>query len=111
RTQIANILCWTSVIQPPMMETISGANVILPCNHTSITSGDYIYWYKNIPDQGLQSLIRGFKDTASDSRTLTFSKDRKSSELHIQNIRPEESGMYLCALQDTVVQLNALSVQ
>ncbi|OCT98044.1 hypothetical protein XELAEV_18010272mg [Xenopus laevis] len=104
-------VCWANVIQLPTMEEISGANVTLPCNHTAITSGDYIDWYKNTPDKGLQLLIGGFKDTASGLRTLTFSKDRKSSELHIQNIMPEESGVYLCVLRDTAVQLNMLSVQ
>ncbi|OCU01456.1 hypothetical protein XELAEV_18007247mg [Xenopus laevis] len=104
-------VCWANVIQLPMMEEISGANVTIPCNHSSINSGDYIDWYKNTPDQGLQLLIGGFKNTASDLRTLIFSKDRKSSELHIQNITPEESGVYLCALRDTALQLNTLFVQ
>ncbi|KAE8633704.1 hypothetical protein XENTR_v10002040 [Xenopus tropicalis] len=93
------------------MTLSAGMNLTLPCSHDSITPTGYIHWYRLEPSQGPQYLVSGFKDTVSGFHTMTFSKDRKSSELHIQNMKPEESGVYLCALSDTAVQPNAPSVQ
>ncbi|OCT98045.1 hypothetical protein XELAEV_18010273mg [Xenopus laevis] len=104
-------LCQANVIQPPMKEVPAGANLTLQCDHSSINPADYIHWYRQTPDEQPKFLIRALKDTVSDLLTITFSKDRKSSELHIQNVKTEESGVYLCALSDTAVQPNTLSVQ
>ncbi|OCU01457.1 hypothetical protein XELAEV_18007248mg [Xenopus laevis] len=104
-------LCQANVIQPTMEEVFAGANLTLQCKHPSITTSDYIHWYKQTPDQQPKFLIRALKDTTSDLLTIIFSKDRKSSELHIQNVKAEESGVYLCAVSDTVSQPGALSVQ
>ncbi|KAE8633706.1 hypothetical protein XENTR_v10002042 [Xenopus tropicalis] len=104
-------LCWANVIQPPTIAVSAGMNLTLSCNHASINPADYIHWYRVPTNQRPQFMINGYKDSKQGMITLIFSKDRKSSELHIQNIKPEESGTYLCALSDTAVQPNALSVQ
>ncbi|OCU01458.1 hypothetical protein XELAEV_18007249mg [Xenopus laevis] len=104
-------ICKGNVTQPPKKEVSAGANVTLQCYHSSITPGDYIHWYIQNPGQQPKFLMNGFKDVTSELHTMTFSTDRKSSELHIQNVKAEESGVYLCALSDTAVQPNALSVQ
>ncbi|KAG8455500.1 hypothetical protein GDO86_001621, partial [Hymenochirus boettgeri] len=85
--------------------------LILPCNHTSITPTGYIHWYKLPPDQGPMLVIIGFKDMETDMFSMTFSKDRKSSYLHKKNIKLEDSGIYLCALSDTVINTHQLTVQ
>uniref|UniRef100_A0A803JHG6 Ig-like domain-containing protein n=1 Tax=Xenopus tropicalis TaxID=8364 RepID=A0A803JHG6_XENTR len=105
---VKNILCHTLRMELHLTAkcALSGHSI-----HDSITPTGYIHWYRLEPSQGPQYLVSGFKDTVSGFHTMTFSKDRKSSELHIQNMKPEESGVYLCALSDTAVQPNAPSVQ
>ncbi|KAG8455501.1 hypothetical protein GDO86_001622 [Hymenochirus boettgeri] len=104
-------VCLSDVIQPPTMHTSAGADLTLSCSHTSITSGDYIHWYKLLSDQGPQHIIGGFKDSRTNSVNMIFSKDRKFSQLHVQSVNPEDSGLYLCALSDTAMQTRALLVQ
>ncbi|CAH2294563.1 Ig lambda chain V-III region LOI [Pelobates cultripes] len=98
--------CSSNIIQTPNEDVLAGKDVNLTCEHPSLTTGDYIHWYKMVPGQGLRFLISGFKLTANAEYKLVFAEDRKSSVLLMQNIRPEQTAVYLCASSDTVLQTN-----
>uniref|UniRef100_A0A452U153 Immunoglobulin V-set domain-containing protein n=1 Tax=Ursus maritimus TaxID=29073 RepID=A0A452U153_URSMA len=54
--------------QPNAMESTEEEPVHLPCNHSTISGNEYIYWYQQIPNQGPEYMIRGLKDNVTDGK-------------------------------------------
>uniref|UniRef100_A0A7N5KKX1 Immunoglobulin V-set domain-containing protein n=1 Tax=Ailuropoda melanoleuca TaxID=9646 RepID=A0A7N5KKX1_AILME len=54
--------------QPNAMESTEEEPVHLPCNHSTISGNEYIYWYQQIPSQGPEYMIRGLKDNVTDGK-------------------------------------------
>ncbi|KAG9462505.1 hypothetical protein GDO78_013985, partial [Eleutherodactylus coqui] len=105
--------CTSNVIQTPKLETSAGKDFNLTCDHPSLPTAEYIYWYRLSPGQGPVYLIHSYKDTASDNHKLRliFRDQRKSSVLNILDVTPEDSAVYLCAQGDTKLQIHFLPVQ
>lgn len=84
------------------MDCAEGGAVNLPCNHSTISGNDYIYWYRQNPSQSPQYIIHGLKDTvANDMASLTIAADRKSSTLTLPHVTLRDAGMYYCILRDS----------
>ncbi|MEE6512980.1 hypothetical protein FKM82_020389, partial [Ascaphus truei] len=99
--------CAANIIQRPTMEVQAGTDLNLTCEHPSLSTAEYIFWYRQFPDQGPQFLITGYKGSiVNDLFKMSFSEDRKSSVLHVQNVIPGDTAMYLCALRDTALRAN-----
>ncbi|CAH2294562.1 A25020T-cell receptor alpha chain V-J region (BDFL alpha-1) precursor - mouse [Pelobates cultripes] len=104
--------CSSNIIQPPLVEVFAGGDLNLTCDHPSLSTSDYIHWYRMTPGQTPKFLISGYKHIAIDEPyKMVFAENRKSSVLLLQNIRPEQSAVYLCASIDTVIQENSQPVQ
>ncbi|KAG9465926.1 hypothetical protein GDO78_017517, partial [Eleutherodactylus coqui] len=105
--------CSCNVVQIARQDSIAGEDTNLECDHATITTGDYIHWYRVFPGQRPVFLISGYQDTElrDNKFKLTFGKNRKSSVFYIQDIKPEDSAVYLCALSDTELHMYFLPVQ
>ncbi|KAG8596312.1 hypothetical protein GDO81_001838 [Engystomops pustulosus] len=105
--------CTCNVIQIAGQDGTAGEDVNLECDHATITTGDYIQWYRLYPGQGPVFLIGSFQDTVlkENKYKMTFAKDRKSSVLHILDVKAEDSAVYLCAQRDTQIHTDILPVQ
>uniref|UniRef100_A0A8C5M886 Ig-like domain-containing protein n=1 Tax=Leptobrachium leishanense TaxID=445787 RepID=A0A8C5M886_9ANUR len=85
-------------------------NVQIPCNHSASTEN--IAWYRQFTNKGPDYLLTGYKEPVQVGKfRLTISNDRKSSVLHIQDVKVDDSVVYLCALRDTAMQSNPPPVQ
>ncbi|KAG8455495.1 hypothetical protein GDO86_001616 [Hymenochirus boettgeri] len=96
------------------MNALEGTNHILTCSHASLTTAEMIHWYRQFPNEGPQFLISSYRTTEKNDQykySMVFSDNRKSSELHIKDVKYEESGVYLCVKSDTDMHRNLLSVQ
>ncbi|XP_040272772.1 M1-specific T cell receptor alpha chain-like isoform X4 [Bufo bufo] len=91
--------CASDIIQAPKLETLAGEDFSLRCDHASLPTSDYILWYRLFPGEGPVFLLRGYSETESPDHKLrlTFNEGKKSSVLHIRDVKPEDSAVYLCA--------------
>ncbi|GCC33713.1 hypothetical protein chiPu_0012183 [Chiloscyllium punctatum] len=76
----------------------------IPC--TQRGSDAYMYWYRQLPGQGLQNLlyaVHGEDPTRSDGITERFfAKKTKdgSFDLNIEIVQPSDTAQYFCACSD-----------
>uniref|UniRef100_A0A8C4LUH5 Ig-like domain-containing protein n=1 Tax=Equus asinus TaxID=9793 RepID=A0A8C4LUH5_EQUAS len=88
-------------IQPNAMESTEKEPVHLPCNHSTISGSEYIYWYRQIPHQGPEYVIHGLKSTETNGMaSLTITTDRKSSTLILPQVTLRDTAVYYCVLRE-----------
>uniref|UniRef100_A0A9L0IL86 Ig-like domain-containing protein n=1 Tax=Equus asinus TaxID=9793 RepID=A0A9L0IL86_EQUAS len=84
-------------IQPNAMESTEKEPVHLPCNHSTISGSEYIYWYRQIPYQGPEYVIHGLKSTETNGMaSLIIATDRKSSTLILSQVTLRDTAVYYC---------------
>lgn len=87
--------------QPGAMESTTEETVHLPCNHSTISGNEYIYWYRQIPHQGPEYVIHGLKGTETKgTSSLIIATDRKSSTLVLPHVSLRDSAVYYCIVRD-----------
>jgi hypothetical protein len=92
----------SKVTQPNSMESTEEEPVLLSCNHSTIATGDYIYWYRQIPLQGPEYIIHGLKSNVTNRMfSLAIHDDRKSSTLILPHASLRDTGVYYCIVRDT----------
>uniref|UniRef100_F6PHZ0 Ig-like domain-containing protein n=1 Tax=Equus caballus TaxID=9796 RepID=F6PHZ0_HORSE len=83
--------------QPNAMECTEEETVHLPCNHSTISGNEYIYWYRQIPHQGPEYVIHGLKkNETNEMASLTMTTDRKSSTLILPQVTLKDTAVYYC---------------
>ncbi|CAI5791284.1 T cell receptor alpha variable 4 [Podarcis lilfordi] len=105
--------CQGEITQDPLVEGSEGQKVKLPCKHPQI-SNDYIFWYRQRPNEAPHSIVSGYKDTVSSKildGAMIITSDRKANEFSFNRVTLEDSGVYYCALSDTVLHPTASLVQ
>ncbi|XP_053116574.1 T cell receptor alpha chain MC.7.G5-like [Hemicordylus capensis] len=87
--------------QPGFATVLDGTSINLSCNLSSVTTERNV-WYRQLPGKGLQYIAGAFKgssDTSTDPKgTLSFSEDKKSSTLVLQEVALADAAVYFCAL-------------
>uniref|UniRef100_A0A9L0JBV5 Ig-like domain-containing protein n=1 Tax=Equus asinus TaxID=9793 RepID=A0A9L0JBV5_EQUAS len=87
--------------QPNAMECTEEETVHLPCNHSTISGNEYIYWYRQVPHQGPEYVIHGLKkNETNEMASLTMTTDRKSSTLILPQVTLKDTAVYYCMLRD-----------
>ncbi|NWV23012.1 TVA4 protein, partial [Origma solitaria] len=87
--------------QEPSLETPEGTGINISCSHSSIGTGDLIYWYRQLPGLGPElfvSVHKGFKELPDKAGSLSVSADRKSSALYLSRPGLGDAAVYYCAL-------------
>ncbi|CAI9176521.1 unnamed protein product [Rangifer tarandus platyrhynchus] len=88
--------------QPNSMEGTEEEPVHLPCNHSTISGPEYVYWYRQIPHQGPEHLIHGLNNNMTNRMaSLSIAKDRKSSILVLPQVTVKDIAVYYCVLRGT----------
>uniref|UniRef100_A0A3Q2H6E3 Ig-like domain-containing protein n=1 Tax=Equus caballus TaxID=9796 RepID=A0A3Q2H6E3_HORSE len=86
--------------QPNAMECAEEEPVHLPCNHSTISGNEYIYWYRQIPHQGPVYMIHGIKNNVTNGMlSLTMTADRKSSTLILPQVTLRDAAVYYCIVR------------
>uniref|UniRef100_A0A8C5M8V3 Ig-like domain-containing protein n=1 Tax=Leptobrachium leishanense TaxID=445787 RepID=A0A8C5M8V3_9ANUR len=99
--------CSSTINQPPRAEVLEGTDVNLTCDHPTLSTSDYIHWYKILASQQPEFLVSGYSHIAENGpNKMIFAEDRKSNNLVMQNVRLEQSTLYICASMDTMLQAN-----
>ena len=97
----SGIMSDAKTTQPNAMESTEEEPVHLPCNHSTISGNEYIYWYRQIPNQGPEYMIRGLKDNVTDGKaTLIIAVARESSTLILPRVTLGDAGVYYCILRE-----------
>ena len=87
--------------QPSSMGYPEGEEVTLPCNDSTISGNECIYWYWQYPKQSPQYVIHGLRDTVNSSMaSLTITSDRKSSILVLPQVTLRDAAVYYCVLRE-----------
>ncbi|NXO13527.1 TVA4 protein, partial [Oriolus oriolus] len=87
--------------QKPSLETTEGTGINISCSHPKIQTNEYIYWYRQLPDQRPELLVsahKGFKELPDIGGHLWVSADRQSSALRLARPRRGDAAVYYCAL-------------
>uniref|UniRef100_A0A8C4Y6E6 Ig-like domain-containing protein n=1 Tax=Gopherus evgoodei TaxID=1825980 RepID=A0A8C4Y6E6_9SAUR len=104
--------CWFSLLvaaiqQPGSSEALEGAELNLTCSRPSTKASDSTVWYRQLPNQGPQFVVSGYKETTRSpdpEGALHFSAERESSPLALRRVRLGDAAVYFCARRDTVGQ-------
>ncbi|ELV14111.1 T-cell receptor alpha chain V region PY14 [Tupaia chinensis] len=85
------------------MDAYEGQEVNMSCSHSSIATNEYIFWYRQFPNQGPQFFVQGYKtNIMNEASTLFIPGDRKSSILSLHRAALEDTAVYYCIVADTV---------
>jgi hypothetical protein len=96
------VVAGSKVAQPNSMENTEEEPVHLPCNHSTISGNEYIYWYWQIPLHGPEYIIHGLKGNVTNRMvSLAIHDDRKSSTLILPHASLRDTGVYYCIVRDT----------
>ncbi|XP_006883360.1 PREDICTED: uncharacterized protein LOC102852047 [Elephantulus edwardii] len=88
--------------QPNSMDSIEGKTVNLPCNHSTISGNEYIYWYRQILHRGPEYVIHGLNGNVTNQMAfLIIPTGRKSSTLILPHVTVRDTAMYYCIVRDT----------
>lgn len=83
------------------MESTEEKPVHLPCNHSTISGNEYIYWYRQIPNQGPEYMIHGLKGNVTNGMaTLIITTARESSTLILPRVTLGDTAVYYCVVTD-----------
>ena len=87
--------------QPIIIDSYEGQEVNIPCNHTTIAISEYIFWYRQFPNQGPQFIIQGYTTTVENEvASLLIPPDRKLSTLSLPRASLGDAAVYYCIVQD-----------
>uniref|UniRef100_A0A287AKB0 T cell receptor alpha variable 4 n=2 Tax=Sus scrofa TaxID=9823 RepID=A0A287AKB0_PIG len=96
---ILGTLSLAKTIQPIFVDSYEGQEVNISCSHTNITTNEYIFWYRQFPNQGPQFVIQGYKtNVANEVASLIIPADRKSSTLILPWATLKDTAVYYCIL-------------
>uniref|UniRef100_A0A8C0CZE7 T cell receptor alpha variable 4 n=1 Tax=Balaenoptera musculus TaxID=9771 RepID=A0A8C0CZE7_BALMU len=99
---ILGTLSLAKTIQPTFIDAYEGQEVNISCNHTNIATDDYIFWYRQFPNQGPQFVIQGYKtNIANEVASLFIPTERKSSTLSLPSAALKDAAVYYCVVSDT----------
>ncbi|XP_037098992.1 T cell receptor alpha chain MC.7.G5-like isoform X2 [Syngnathus acus] len=98
-----------TVHQPtPDVQTVEGETVTLECSYGSSASNDYIFWYKQETNAAPEFILSQFKvghGKTEEKYEKRFhcrvNASTSQAPLHIDNVKPSDSGVFYCALQPT----------
>ncbi|XP_043328919.1 uncharacterized protein LOC122444242 [Cervus canadensis] len=86
--------------QPIFIDSYEGQDVNISCNHTTIATGDSIFWYRQFPNQGPQYIIQGYKtNVENEVASLFIPADRKVSTLRLARASLRDSAVYYCIVR------------
>ncbi|NXQ32488.1 TVA4 protein, partial [Alaudala cheleensis] len=87
--------------QEPFLETTEGTSISINCSHPDIRTGDFIYFYRQLPGQNPKLVVasaKASKDVRAPEGRLWVSADRRSSALWLRSPRRGDAAVYYCAL-------------
>uniref|UniRef100_A0A3Q2X9N0 Ig-like domain-containing protein n=1 Tax=Hippocampus comes TaxID=109280 RepID=A0A3Q2X9N0_HIPCM len=91
------------------VHAVDGAAVTLDCSSPSSAYTDYIFWYKkevnSLPDFILSTYQFGQVKKAEKYRErfrCSMNASARQASLHIERVKPSDSGVFYCALRPTL---------
>ncbi|XP_061125274.1 uncharacterized protein LOC133145645 [Syngnathus typhle] len=91
------------------VQTVEGETVTLECRYDSLASNDYIFWYKqeaNAAPEFILSQLKLGQGKTEEKYAKRFhcrvNASTSQAPLHIDNVKPSDSGVFYCALQPTL---------
>ena len=93
----ASIVAQNVIQDQPDIFSRVGESVTLNCRYETSWSSYSIFWYKQLPSEGMIFLTRG------GHYSINVERARKSSSLTISTLQLEDSAKYFCALWELTV--------
>ncbi|XP_059725365.1 LOW QUALITY PROTEIN: uncharacterized protein LOC132339216 [Haemorhous mexicanus] len=87
--------------QEPFLEIVEGTSISIKCSHPNIRTGDFIYFYRQLPGRGPELLAmtaKAAKEVRAPKGRMSVSADRRSSALWLAGPRRGDAAVYYCAL-------------
>ncbi|KAG9463697.1 hypothetical protein GDO78_021270, partial [Eleutherodactylus coqui] len=79
----------------------SGQPMLLECTFTvSVTA--YVFWYVQYPGKEPLMLVNDQTQKTNKGFSVIHEKEKKASNLQKKNVEVADSGVYFCAVRDTV---------
>ncbi|OCU01424.1 hypothetical protein XELAEV_18007213mg [Xenopus laevis] len=99
-----------SVIQPEThCSVLQGETVQLNCTHKT-AGATYLYWYVRYPEKPLEMLLYNFGEQMNNGFTISKEKTESTFNIHKEAAELSDSGVYFCAVSDTVTLSVLISV-
>ncbi|NWR25363.1 TVA4 protein, partial [Emberiza fucata] len=89
------------VTQESFLETTEGTSISINCSHPNIRTGDFMYFYRQLPGQSPELLAmtaKAAKEVRAPKGRMSVSPDRSSSWLRLSEPRRGDAAVYYCAL-------------
>ncbi|XP_070697978.1 M1-specific T cell receptor beta chain-like isoform X3 [Pempheris klunzingeri] len=105
----AALLCLidgSDVIQTPLVWSNKGQSATIDCRHTKDQSFFQMYWYRQLPGEGMKQIVFTTTTDPQHKYESGFSKDKfpatkndaQTGSLTVKNLLPEDRGVYFCAV-------------
>ncbi|KAE8633673.1 hypothetical protein XENTR_v10002011, partial [Xenopus tropicalis] len=97
-----------TAVQPVSQQSVlQGMEVQLNCTYSG---ANYLYWYVQYPDKPLEMLVSNYGDTFKNGFTTKGEKSDSTYNLYKEAAKLSDSGVYFCAVSDTVTQAELIPV-
>ncbi|KAE8633674.1 hypothetical protein XENTR_v10002012, partial [Xenopus tropicalis] len=96
-------------VQQPVSQpsVLQGMEVQLNCTYSG---ADYLFWYVQNPDKPLEMLVSNYGFKTNKGFTSKEESSMSTFNLHKETAELSDSGVYFCAVRDTVTQTELVHV-
>uniref|UniRef100_A0A8C3A997 Ig-like domain-containing protein n=1 Tax=Cyclopterus lumpus TaxID=8103 RepID=A0A8C3A997_CYCLU len=93
------------VNQTPLLWEVEGQSATMDCSHIKDISYRQMYWYRQLPGETMKLVVYTVADTEPDfepdfrgGRFSATKPDAHSGTFTVENLQPEDNGLYFCAV-------------
>uniref|UniRef100_UPI003AAFBDE6 uncharacterized protein n=1 Tax=Centroberyx gerrardi TaxID=166262 RepID=UPI003AAFBDE6 len=102
---ITGLIDGSDVTQTPLLWRKKDESATMDCNHTKDGSYLQMYWYRQLPGEGMKQIVLKTPDSQPQYENA-FSEDKfpvqkpnaQTGSLTVEKLLPEDSGVYFCAV-------------
>ncbi|KAK2826650.1 hypothetical protein Q5P01_020864 [Channa striata] len=107
----------SDVAQTPLLWRDEGQSATMNCSHTKDVSYFQMYWYRQLPGETMRQIVlttttppHKYEGDFTEDKFPATKKDAQTGSLTVKTLQPGDSGVYFCAVPQTLNKLSKVHV-